>query len=98
MEVRSLVVEGTPPVESPVEIVGSVMSAANNAAPKVTVPAAAAPGDRLIMVLGYNNLARTVSAPTGVTGWTQLDSFPVDTMGSVAWTQGGAARVTRARR
>ena len=57
------------------------------ASPTVTVPAAAAPGDRLLMVLSYNNLTRTVSAPTGVTGWTQLDSVAAGTMGTVAWTK-----------
>ena len=53
----------------------------------MTVPASAAPGDRLLMVLSYNDLSRTVSAPTGVTGWTQLDSVAADTMGTVAWTK-----------
>ncbi|MGL5824207.1 MAG: PKD domain-containing protein, partial [Nocardioides sp.] len=87
VEERTLVVEPDPPLESPVDHVASVMSAANNAAPRVVVPSSAVPGDRLIMVLGYNNLARAVSAPTGVTGWTQLDAVTAGTMGSVAWTK-----------
>jgi PKD repeat protein len=86
-ETHQVVVEDAPPIESPVDIVGSAVSAASSSRPTVTVPAAAAPGDRLIMVLGYNNLSRTVSAPTGVTGWTQLDSIVAGTMGSVAWTK-----------
>ena len=32
------------------------------------------------MFLSMNNLARTISAPTGVTGWTQLDSVVAKTM------------------
>ena len=39
------------------------------------------------MVLSHNNLTRTVSAPTGVTGWTQLDSVAAGSMGTVAWTK-----------
>jgi PKD repeat protein len=86
-EDRSLTVEDTGPIESPIEYVASVTSAANTSSPTVTVPAAATPGDRLLMVLSYNNLTRTVSPPTSVTGWTQLDSLTAGTMGTVAWTK-----------
>ncbi|MGD9958239.1 PKD domain-containing protein [Nocardioides sp.] len=70
-----------------VSLVGSAVSAANNSAPTVTVPAAAKVGDRLLMVLSYNSVSRTVSAPTGVTGWTLLDSGTASTMASAAWTK-----------
>ena len=80
-------VEEAPPIESPIAFVASASSAANNSTPRVTVPASAAPGDRLVLVLSYNNLARTVSAPTGVTGWHQLDSIAADSMGTVAWSK-----------
>ena len=50
------------------------------------------------MVLSYNNLARTGPRPTGVTGWTQLDSVTADTMGTVAVDQGRRAGRPRARR
>jgi len=83
----TVTVEDTGPIESPIEFVDAVTSAANTSRPTVTVPATAAPGDRLLMVLSHNNLARTVSAPTGVTGWTQLDSVTAATMGTVAWTK-----------
>ncbi len=86
-ETQQLTVEEAPPVESPVEFVDSAVATGNNTKPTVTVPAAAAPGDRLVMVLGYNNLARTVLTPTGVTGWTRLDSVSAGSMGSVAWTK-----------
>ncbi len=39
------------------------------------------------MVLSYNEPSRTVSPPTGVTGWTQIDGVLADTMGTVAWTK-----------
>ncbi len=86
-ENQSVTVEDTGPIESPIEYVASVASAGNTSSPTVTVPAAATPGDRLLMVLSHNNLARTVSAPTGVTGWTQLDSLAAGSMGTVAWTK-----------
>lgn len=89
-EQRVEVVEAAPPVESPVEFVGSVMSAGNNAAPSVVIPATASVGDRVVMVLGYNDLSRTVAPPSG-SGWTQLDSIVSHTMGSVAWTKTLAA-------
>jgi len=86
-ENQTVSVEEAPPIESPIAYVASVASAGNNSAPTVTVPAVAAPGDRLLMVLSYNDPSRTVSAPTGVTGWTQLDSVLADTMGTVSWTK-----------
>jgi PKD repeat protein len=87
VETHSVTVEDTGPVESPIEFVASASSAANSSSPTVTVPAAAAPGDRLLMMLSYNNLARTVSAPTGVTGWNELGRVTADTMATVAWTK-----------
>lgn len=86
-ENQSVTVEDTGPIESPIEYVESAVSTGNSSSPTVTVPAAATPGDRLLMVLSHNNLTRVVNAPTGVTGWTQLDSLAAGTMGTVAWTK-----------
>jgi PKD repeat protein len=74
------------PVDSPVGFVGSAVSAANSNNPTVTVPATA-PGQQLVMLLSLNNTARTFSAPTGVTGWTQLDTVVAKTMSTTAWTK-----------
>ena len=87
-----------PPVDSSVGFVGAASAAGNTNAPKVTVPAAAAVGDRLVLVVSINNVTRTVSAPTGVTGWTLLDTVVADTMGTTVWTkvvQTGDAGSTR---
>jgi PKD repeat protein len=84
---HQLSVEEAPPIESPIEFVASTASAANNNRPTLTVPASAQPGDRLLMVLSYNNLTRIVSTPTGVTGWIELDRLTADTMGTIAWTK-----------
>ena len=70
-----------------IALVGTSVAAANTAAPTVTVPATAAPGDRMLLVLSHNNLTRTVGDPTGVAGWTRLDSLSAGTMGTVAWTR-----------
>ncbi len=75
------------PIESPIALVDSAVTAGNSTAPSVTVPAAATPGDRLLLVLSHNSLSRSVGAPTGVAGWTQLDSLAAGTMGTVAWTK-----------
>ena len=83
---KTVTVAGTP-VDSPVDFVGTDSAAGNTSAPKVTVPAAATVGDRLVLVLSLNNVSRTVSAPTGVTGWTQLDTIVADTMGTTVWTK-----------
>lgn len=87
IETTALTVEDAPPIESPIAFVGSAATTANNNAPTVTIPASASAGDRLVMLLSYNNPSRTVSAPTGVTGWSKLDSITAGTMGSVAWTK-----------
>lgn len=79
-----LTVQGAGPIVSPIALVGSDVTAANTAAPRVTVPAAASPGDRLLLVLSHNNLARTVGDPAG---WTRLDSLSAGTMSTVAWTR-----------
>jgi PKD repeat protein len=90
-------VADAPPIESPVDIVGSAAAQANSNRPAVAIPTGVTPGDRLLMVLSYNNLARTVGAPTGVSGWTRLGDLSAGTMGSVAFTkiaQGGDAGTT----
>jgi PKD repeat protein len=74
------------PGDSAVGFVGSAVSAANSNNPTVTVPATA-PGQQLVMLLSLNNTARTISAPTGVTGWTQLDTVVAKTMSTTAWTK-----------
>jgi PKD repeat protein len=86
-EASSTNVDEAPPIESPVDFVDSAVSVANNNRPTVAVPASVAAGDRLLMVLSYNNLGRSVGTPTGVGGWTRLDGVTVDTMGSVAFTK-----------
>ena len=75
------------PVESTVAFVGSALSAASNNSPTVTVPATAVAGQRLVMALSMNDPTRTISGPTGVTGWTKLDTVAAGTMSTTLWTK-----------
>lgn len=83
--VRRVTVQDAP-AASPIEAVGSAATQASTKAPKVAVPAVAA-GDRLVLALSLNNTTRTVSAPTGVTGWTELDDVVAGDMRTVMWTK-----------
>ena len=40
-----------------------------------------------MLALSVNNLTRTFTAPTGVTGWTKLDTVVADTMSTTVWTK-----------
>ena len=53
---------------------GSTANQGNVATPNTVVPAGTAAGDRLMLVLSLNDATRTVGDPTGVTGWTLVDS------------------------
>ena len=75
------------PGDSTVAFVGSAATSGNTKTPAATVPAATSAGDRLVLVLSLNNLSRTVSTPTGVTGWTLLDSVTAGSMGTTVWTK-----------
>lgn len=83
--VRRVTVQDAP-AASPVEHVGSAATQASTKSPKVVVPAIAA-GDRLVLALSLNNTTRTVSPPTGVTGWTKLDEVVAGDMRTVMWTK-----------
>lgn len=76
-----------PPAASDIELVGVASVAANNRNPRVELPAAAAAGDRALLFLSRNNVDRSVSAPTGVGGWTQLDAVTAGTMGTTVWSK-----------
>lgn len=70
------------PVSQLITHVGTAMSNRNATSHTVTLPAAIAPGDGLLLFFGSNTTA-TISTPTGVTGWQTLD------------TVGGASSLTR---
>jgi PKD repeat protein len=80
-------VQDAPPIESPVAYVGSTATQANSNRPSATIPTGVVAGDRLLMVLTYNNTTSTAATPTGVTGWTRLGDLPGNTIASTAFTK-----------
>ncbi|MDQ3628777.1 MAG: PKD domain-containing protein [Actinomycetota bacterium] len=73
--------------ESPVDFVADAAVARTGSSPWVVVPGSAAVGDRLVLMHSMNRNDRTVSAPTGVTDWTQVGNQVSRTMRTVAWTK-----------
>jgi PKD repeat protein len=62
------------PTASTVSYVGGATSQGNVSAPNVTAPSTVSEGDRLLLSLSVNSQLRTLGAPTGITGWTVLDT------------------------
>ncbi|MEQ6902674.1 PKD domain-containing protein [Nocardioides sp. YIM 152588] len=83
-QAATVVTEDAEPVDSTIQFVAAITAAANRDSATVTVPLTATEGDRMLLVLGYNNLNRTVGDPAG---WTRLGALTSGSMGSVAWTR-----------
>ncbi|HRK46898.1 MAG TPA: PKD domain-containing protein, partial [Nocardioides sp.] len=79
------------PAPSTVSYVGGAVNQGNVATPNVTTPSTVSAGDRLIMVLSLNANNRVMSTPTGVTGWTVLDTTTSGTMQTRVYTKIAAA-------
>jgi PKD repeat protein len=71
----------------PIAHVGSSVNQGNVSTPNTVVPAATAAGDRLVMALSINDATRTVGSPSGVTGWTLVDSVVSGTMRTNLYTK-----------
>ncbi len=74
------------PVVSAVQHVGTTVAAGNNATPSVELPAGAAAGDRLVLVLSLNNLTSSAGEPTGVGALTPLGGNVAKTLSTTVWT------------
>jgi PKD repeat protein len=57
----------------------------------VTIPASVQAGDALLMIATVNATTPTVGTPTGVTGWTQVNSLSGNTVQSVLWRKTATA-------
>lgn len=57
---------------------------------QLTVPASASVGDTMVLFF-TDNATATATGPTGVTGWTQLDSYTNSSIKSSVWTKRVAA-------
>ncbi len=83
----------------PIALVGSSANQGNVSTPNTVVPTGTAAGDRLLMVLSLNDTTRVVGSPSGVTGWTLVDTATSGSMQTLVWSKvavaGDAGRVVR---
>ena len=75
------------PQASTVSFVGSAVNQGNVTTPNVTTPTTVSAGDRLLLTLSVNANNRVMSSPTGVTGWTVLDTTTSGTMQTRLYTK-----------
>ena len=83
---RSVTVTGAP-ASTTVAYVDSAVNQGNVTTPNATVPATTSAGDRLLMYLTLNANNRILSDPTGVTGWTVLDTSITSGMATTIYTK-----------
>ena len=81
----------SPVAGRPIATGGRTGHQGNVATPNTTVPAATSAGDRLLMVLSLNEATRTVGTPSGVTGWTLVDTATSGTMQTLVYTKNATA-------
>jgi PKD repeat protein len=74
-----------------IALVGSSSNQGNAVTPNTTVPQAVSAGNRLVLVLSINDNTRTLGTPTGVTGWTLVDTVTSGTMLTAVYTKSAAA-------
>ncbi|HET6876605.1 MAG TPA: PKD domain-containing protein [Jatrophihabitans sp.] len=76
-----------PPPASGIQFVGAAHSdGGNTKVARLTVPSAAAAGDTAVLFFTQPSAAAW-SGPTGVSGWTQLDSYANGTLMTTVWTK-----------
>ena len=81
----------TPVAVRPIALDGSSSNQGNLVTANATVPAGAVAGDQLLMVLSVNDATRVVGTPTGVTGWTLVDTATGGTMQTSVFTKTAAS-------
>ena len=81
----------TTTTSAPIAFVGAAHAAGGAVKfEQVTVPAAVQPGNTMLLFF-TGPASSTWTGPTGVTGWTQLDSFTNGTSTSTAWSKTAVA-------
>ncbi len=75
------------PASSTVSFVGSAADQGNTSTPNVTTPTTVSAGDRLVLILTINASSRTLTDPTGATGWTVLGTTTSGSMLTRAYTK-----------
>ncbi len=87
-----LAVAATAVAAAPVQFVAQAAASRNVATPWIVLPASVQAGDRVVLVLSLASTSRQVSAPTGVTGWSQAGNLAAGTsMRTVLWSKDAAA-------
>jgi PKD repeat protein len=74
------------PIPEKISFIGQSTSNVNSTTHQVVVPAGVQPGDALVLFFSQNTTA-TRTGPTGVTGWTQLDSVAQGYGRTTAWSK-----------
>lgn len=74
------------PIPEKITFLGQSTSNANSSTHQVTVPAGVVPGDALVLFFSQNTAA-TRTGPTGVTGWSQLNSIAQGYGRTTAWSK-----------
>ncbi|TWD84439.1 PKD domain-containing protein [Kribbella amoyensis] len=64
---------------------GSAGTVANTTAPAVTLPTTVQAGDALLLFATLNVTSTTVTGPSGVTGWTNLENVVAGSQRTMAW-------------
>lgn len=83
-------VDAGDPVSDVISFVGQSTSNAELTSHAVTVPSAVQPGDALLLLFSEGSLV-TVPAPTGVTGWTAVDTVDSGSLRTQVWKKVAAA-------
>src|SRR5690606_15027680 len=78
------------PTAAPIEFVAAASANANVANHRIRIPDSVRAGDRLVLFLSINSVDRTISAPTGVTGWTGISRRATSSMVSRSWQKAAA--------
>lgn len=79
------------PEAETIAFVGQVTSNVNATTHQVTVPPAVQQGDRLLLFFSQNSQA-ALTGPSGVTGWTRLDSIAGGSARTTVWTKTAGAQ------
>lgn len=86
------------PAAETITFVDQATSNVNASTHQVTVPVSVQPGDTMLLFFSQNSQA-TITGPTGVTGWTQIDTLSGGSARTTVWSKvaqaGDAGTATR---
>ena len=83
---KLLNVEGNPP-SGTISSTGSSAKAGSSSQPTTRIPVGALAGDRLLLALSANSSTLAIPEPSGLTGWTKLETHTAASMSTTFWTR-----------